>query len=122
VAAAPAPKPVAPPPAPPPAAPPAPAAAPTIEATLDSSPPGALVTIDGVAIGTTPMTWRSTPSEKPAALTFSLDGYRPEVIQARPTAGLRLAPTLKRLPAHHHARPNRPSGGGGTADDIKSER
>jgi serine/threonine-protein kinase len=127
VAAAPAPVPVAQPAVPATPPPPAPAAAPTIEAALDSTPPGALVTIDGVAIGTTPMTWRTAPSEKPAALTFSLDGYRAEVIQARPAAGLRLAPTLKRLPPRHHAhgspaRPNRPSGGGGTADDIKSER
>jgi serine/threonine-protein kinase len=115
--------------APPVAAAPAPAVTakpapdPTIEAALDSTPPGALVTIDGVAIGTTPMTWRTAPSTKPTTLTFALEGYKPEMINTLPTAGLRLAPALKRLPSKHHhaARPAAPPTPR-PIDDIKSER
>jgi hypothetical protein len=94
-----------------------------IDAELDSTPRGALVSIDGVVIGTTPMRWRTPPSQHPTTLTFALDGYKPEVIPALPSPALRLAPTLRRLEerhAHpHKARPNRPAA---PADDIKSER
>jgi hypothetical protein len=93
-----------------------------IEAALESTPAGALVTVDGVAIGTTPMTWRTPATERPTTLTFSRDGYRPEVIQARPAAGLRLAPTLKRLPAHHAGHASSPHPAARPTDDIKSER
>jgi serine/threonine-protein kinase len=113
----------APPPTPPPAAPPQAAAPAAIEARLESTPQGALVTVDGVAIGTTPMTWRTAPGARPATLTFSLDGYKPEVIRALPSPALRLAPTLRHLEERHahKARPKRP-GGSAPADDIKSER
>jgi serine/threonine-protein kinase len=109
-------------PAPPPASAPTPPPAPaTIEAQLDSTPRGALVSIDGVVIGTTPMTWRTPPSQHPTTLTFALDGYKPEVIAALPSPSLRLAPTLRRLEERHahKARPHRPAA---PADDIKSER
>jgi serine/threonine protein kinase len=115
---------VAAPPAAPPVAPapvaPAPAPAAPVEARLESTPPGALVSVDGVAIGTTPMTWRTAPTARPTQLTFSLDGYRSETIAALPSAGLRLAPTLKRV-AVHHARAKR-AGAAAPVDDIKSER
>jgi serine/threonine-protein kinase len=124
-AVAPTPAPAAPPaaaPAPPPSAPPAPAMPAMIEASLDSTPQGALVSVDGVVIGTTPMTWRTPPSQHPTTLTFALDGFKPEVIPALPSPSLRLAPTLRRLEgrhAHKTTRPHRPSA---PADDIKSER
>jgi hypothetical protein len=103
-----------------------------VEATLESTPPGALVTVDGVAIGTTPMKWRTRPADKPTALTFTREGYRPETITALPADGLRLAPTLAALePAkptkaatksiaksHGHA----PKLEAPPALDIKSER
>jgi serine/threonine-protein kinase len=117
--------PAPPPPAPTPApSPPAPPAAPAmIEAALDSTPPGALVSVDGVVIGTTPMTWRTPPSGRPTTLTFSLDGYKPEVIPALPSPSLRLAPTLRRLDERHvHAHNPRPKRPHAPADDIKSER
>jgi hypothetical protein len=106
-----------------PAAPGPTAAEATIEAKLESTPSGALVTVDGVAIGTTPMTWRTAASGRPTTLTFSLDGYRREVIQALPAAGLRLAPALKRV-SSHHARPANtpPRPAPRPVDDIKSER
>jgi serine/threonine-protein kinase len=100
--------------------PPSPPAA--IEAKLESTPPGALVSVDGVAIGTTPTTWRVVPDGVPRTLEFSLAGYRREVIRTQPAEGLRLAPTLERQPA----RRARPSAGHRAAavpaDDIKSER
>ena len=120
-------------PAPPPAAPVAPTVTPPaptppmIEAQLDSSPRGALVSVGGVVIGTTPMTWRTAPSDRPTTLTFALDGYKPEVIPALPSPSLRLAPTLRRLEeqhphAHTHgARAKRPPAPT-PVDDIKSER
>jgi serine/threonine-protein kinase len=117
-----APGPVATPATPPAASAPTPPPAPAlIEAQLDSSPRGALVSIDGVVIGTTPMTWRTPPSQRPTTLTFALDGYKPEVIPALPSPSLRLAPTLRRLEERHahKARPHRPAA---PADDIKSER
>jgi serine/threonine-protein kinase len=123
VVAAPAPValPATPPAAPPPAAAPPPPAPAMIEAQLDSTPRGALVSVDGVVIGTTPMTWRTPPSQRPTTLTFALDGYKPEVIPALPSPSLRLAPTLRRLEERHahKARPHRPAA---PADDIKSER
>ncbi len=107
----------------PPPPPPAPA---LIEAQLDSTPHGALVSVGGVAIGTTPMTWRTAPSDHPTTLTFALDGYKTEVIPALPSSSLRLAPALRRLeerharkrpaPPDHPGRPTMPT------DDIKSER
>ncbi len=98
---------------------PAPALAPApIEARLETTPPGAIVSIDGVAIGTTPMTWRAEPFSRPAQLTFSLDGYRLETLRARPTPGLRLAVTLSRV-APPRARAPRATA---PADDIKSDR
>jgi len=108
----------APAPAPPP--PPAPA---LIEAQLDSTPPGALVSVGGAVIGTTPMTWRTPASDRPTTLTFALDGYKPEVIAALPSSSLRLAPTLRRLEQRHpHKRPARAERPVVPADDIKSER
>jgi hypothetical protein len=109
--------------APPPAAAAAPPAPATIEASLDSTPQGALVSVDGVVIGTTPMTWRTAPSQHPTTLTFALDGYKPEVIPALPSPSLRLAPTLRRLEGRHaHAHPARSKRTAAPADDIKSER
>jgi hypothetical protein len=109
--------------APRPSAPTPPPAPALIEAELDSTPRGALVSVGGVVIGTTPMTWRTAPSDRPTTLTFALDGYKPEVIPALPSTSLRLAPTLRRLEerhAHpHNARPKRPAP---PTDDIKSER
>jgi serine/threonine-protein kinase len=115
--------------APDPAAAPAPAArltdsAETIDVALESEPDGAMVMANGAAIGTTPMIWETTPGGQPVTLTFVLDGYRREVIQAVPAKGLRLAPTLKKAPSH---RPRPVAAGRGPAgaaapDDIKSER
>jgi serine/threonine-protein kinase len=111
---------VAPTPSAPAPAQPAPA---LIEASLDSTPRGALVSVGGVVIGTTPMTWRTAPSDSPTTLTFALDGYKPEVIPALPSPSLRLAPTLRRLEERHahNARPHRPAARA-HVDDIKSER
>jgi hypothetical protein len=115
------------PPAPLPAAvsPPSVAAAPAaVEVVLDSSPEGALVSAEGVAIGTTPMKWQVAPTANPRTLTFKLAGYRSEVMQAVPAAGLRLRPTLERQSARRsHAKPSAPARpGSAPADDIKSER
>ena len=58
-------------------------------------------------------------------LTFKLAGYRSEVMQAMPAAGLRLRPTLERQAAPHrsHTRPPASSrSGSAPVDDIKSER
>jgi len=121
VVAAPSPAAVAPPAtAPPPTPPPGPA---PIEAQLDSTPRGALVSVGGVVIGTTPMTWRTAPSDRPTTLTFALDGYKPEVIPALPSPSLRLAPTLRRNEERHahKPRPRRPAAQV-PIDDIKSER
>jgi serine/threonine-protein kinase len=101
-----------------------PPAADALEIALDSDPPGALVTADGEMIGTTPMRWRTLAGHRPVTLAFALDGYRREVIQAVPSAGLRLAPALKRSAAHHPRAP-RPAAAAPPApsiDDIKSER
>jgi hypothetical protein len=111
-----------------PAAPSAPAPVPPapalIEAQLDSTPRGALVSVGGVVIATTPMTWRTPASDRPTTLTFTLDGYKPEVIAALPSSSLRLAPALRRLEERHaHRRPARTERPAVVpADDIKSER
>jgi serine/threonine-protein kinase len=118
--------PVAPGPAPvvAPAAPAAPAVPATVEVVLESSPDGALVTADGVAIGTTPMKWQVVPTGKPRTLAFTLAGYRREVVDALPAAGLRLRPTLeaveRRRSRHRSVAPSRP--GLAPVDDIKTER
>jgi len=117
-------------PAPAPAAPavPAPAAAAAtapaaVEVVLDSNPEGALVSAEGVAIGTTPMKWQVAPTGNPRTLTFKLAGYRTEIMQANPAAGLRLRPTLERQAAHRsHSKPSLSPRPGSPVDDIKSER
>jgi eukaryotic-like serine/threonine-protein kinase len=119
----PAPTPAPPAPAPPPAAT-RPAAPATVEVTLDSSPEGASVDADGIAIGTTPMKWQVEPAGNPRTLTFKLSGYREEVVKTVPAPGLRLRPTLE------HARRTRSRQGSAAsarpgiapADDIKTER
>jgi hypothetical protein len=101
-----------------------PAAPATVEVVLDSSPEGATVDADGIAIGTTPMKWQVEPSGNPRTLTFKLTGYRQEVVKTVPAAGLRLRPTLE------HARRTRPHHGSSASakpgvapvDDIKTER
>jgi serine/threonine-protein kinase len=102
----------------------APVTAAAVEVVLDSNPAGALVSAEGVAIGTTPMKWQVAPTGSPRTLTFKLAGYRSEVMQALPAAGLRLRPTLERQSAHRsHTKPPAPSRpGSAPADDIKSER
>jgi serine/threonine-protein kinase len=108
-----------------PAAPAAPPAAPaTVEVVIDSTPPGALVGADGVAIGTTPMKWQVVATGKPRTLTFTLAGHRREELETIPAPGLRLAPTLERL---HERRARgvssaRPKPHLAPPDDIKSER
>jgi serine/threonine-protein kinase len=126
--------PPAPAPAPTPAAPalaaaptpappaPAPAAPTTVDVALASNPPGALVTADGVAIGTTPSTWKAPEGGAPVTFSFSLDGYKREVIKAVPAHGLRLSPSLSKAAARKpHSVPARPSPIP-PPDDIKSER
>jgi len=124
VVLAPTPQPAAPAPsAPPPPPAPVPAAPVLIEAQLDSTPPGALVSVGGAAIGTTPMTWRTPPSDRPTTLTFALDGYKTEVIAALPSSSLRLAPTLRRLEERHPHKHRAPAARAVLpTDDIKSER
>ncbi|HXU62736.1 MAG TPA: serine/threonine-protein kinase [Polyangia bacterium] len=124
VAVAPAPPPAVTAPSAPPPAPAAVAAAPVlIDAQLDSTPRGALVTVGGAAIGTTPMTWRTPPSDRPTTLTFALDGYKTEVIAALPSSSLRLAPTLRRLEEKHPHKHRAPAARALLpTDDIKSER
>jgi serine/threonine-protein kinase len=116
-------------PAPAPSAPaPAPAVAPaapaSVEVILDSSPEGASVDADGIAIGTTPMKWQVEPTGSPRTLTFKLPGYRQEVVKTVPAPGLRLRPTLEHIrharSRHGSSSPARP--GIAPADDIKSER
>jgi len=109
-----------------PAAPAAPAVPAPVEVVLDSSPEGALVSADGVAIGMTPMKWQVVPTGKPRTLAFALAGYRREVVDALPAEGLRLRPTLEPVARRRSARhgsssfPSRPSVA--PVDDIKSER
>jgi len=109
-----------------PAAPTAPAVPAPVEVVLDSSPEGALVSADGVAIGTTPMKWQVVPTGKTRTLAFALPGYRREVVDALPAEGLRLRPTLEPVARRRSARhgsssfPSRPSVA--PVDDIKSER
>ena len=103
------------------AAEPPPPAPDTIEVKLASDPPGALVTAEGAAIGTTPFVWKTVESKRPTTLVFQLDGYRREVFQAVPSDGLSLAPRLKRsAPPRGHA--SLSAGRGLPPDDIKSER
>ena len=109
-----------------PTAPAAPAVPAPVEVVLDSSPEGALVSADGVAIGTTPMKWQVVPTGKTRTLAFALPGYRREVVDALPAEGLRLRPTLEPVARRRSARhgsssfPSRPSVA--PVDDIKSER
>jgi hypothetical protein len=118
----PAPAPAVPAPAPVHAA--APAAPSTVEVVLDSSPEGASVEADGIAIGTTPMKWQVAPSGDPRTLTFKLAGYRQEVVKTVPAPGLRLRPTLEHIrhgrSRHGSAASARP--GAGPIEDIKTER
>ena len=101
-----------------------PAAPSTVEVVLDSSPQGASVDADGIAIGTTPMKWQVAPSGDPRTLTFKLAGYRQEVVKTVPASGLRLRPTLEHLrhgrPRHGSSASARP--GAGPIEDIKTER
>ncbi|HXU04078.1 MAG TPA: serine/threonine-protein kinase [Polyangia bacterium] len=102
------------------------AAAPaTVEIVVDSTPEGAMVDADGIAIGTTPMKWQVVPAGKPRTLTFKLRGYRSEVVDAVPAPGLRLRPTLEPVERHRSRHrslvPSRP-GVAPPADDIKTER
>jgi len=107
-----------------PTAPAVPAVPATVEVVLESSPDGALVTADGVAIGTTPMKWQVVPTGKPRTLAFTLAGYRRELVDALPAAGLRLRPTLeaveRRRSRHRSVAASRP--GLAPVDDIKTER
>jgi len=105
-----------------PAAPSPPAGPATVEVVLESDPPGALVTADGVAIGTTPTAWRAPEGSAPVTLSFALDGYKREVIKAVPSHGLRLAPTLKKASTHRSSTTAKRAAVVQPPDDIKSER
>ena len=111
-------------PAPAPVHPAAPAAPSTVEVVLDSSPEGASVEADGIAIGTTPMKWQVAPNGDPRTLTFKLAGYRQEVVKTVPASGLRLRPTLEHLrhgrTRHGSSAAERPAAG--PIGDIKTER
>jgi serine/threonine-protein kinase len=101
-----------------------PAAPSTVEVVLDSSPEGASVDADGIAIGTTPMKWQVAPSGDPRTLTFKLAGYRQEVVKTVPAPGLRLRPTLEHL-RHGRSRHGSPAAarpGAAPVEDIKTER
>jgi hypothetical protein len=91
---------------------------------LDSNPEGAFVEADGVAIGMTPVKWQVASTGQPRTLTFKLIGYRQQVVEAVPTPGLRLRPTLERVPTHraHTASHSSSKVHVNPVDDIKSER
>jgi serine/threonine-protein kinase len=112
-----------------PAAAAVPVAPAAVEVVIDSSPEGALVSAEGVAIGTTPMKWQVTPTGSPRTLTFQLAGHQMQTIQAVPAAGMRLRPTLESLrpipphsPHNAHLRSRKPGIAPTPVDDIKSER
>lgn len=46
-----------------------------IELILRSSPPGAVASIDGRPVGTTPTYWAGTADGRPRDVTFALPGY-----------------------------------------------
>jgi serine/threonine-protein kinase len=101
---------------PPPVVPAAPA---TVTLQLESSPPGATVRVGSAPAGTTPTTFTTRAGKEPVAVTFSMDGFRNEVIRAIPSNDLevfgQLEP-LKRKGGKKTPAPPPPP------DDIKSER
>jgi serine/threonine-protein kinase len=103
---------------------PAPAPAPsTIDLPLESEPPGATVTVDGVVVGTTPSIYRARRSAEPTEFAFALDGYRRESVQAIAAPGLVLRVKLRKAPRAPAARPVRSSPPKlPSPNDIKSER
>jgi hypothetical protein len=106
----------APAPAPPPPVPaPAPAA---VTLLLESSPPGAEVRVGADVAGKTPTTFAARPGTDPVEVTFSLDGFRSDVIRAVPSEGLKVFGHLEPLKRKSGKRPPAAP----PADDIKSER
>jgi hypothetical protein len=66
---------------------------------LESIPPGANITADGVHIGSTPLKHSISPSAKPVEFVFSNKGFVTERLWAVPTPGLRLRAELERIPS-----------------------
>jgi eukaryotic-like serine/threonine-protein kinase len=67
-----------------------------LEIPIDSDPPGATVTVDGVVVGNTPTTYSTNPGHVPIAFELTLKGHRPQVIKALPSPGVRVNAMLER--------------------------
>jgi serine/threonine-protein kinase len=62
--------------------------------TLESIPAGATITVDGVAIGVTPLNYRTHQVTKPVEFVFTHKSYIPERLWAVPTPGMHLRAEL----------------------------
>jgi hypothetical protein len=85
---------------------------------LESVPPGATVRVGAEIVGKTPTAFTTRSQAEPVGVTFSLDGFRSEVIQAVPSDGLKVFAHLQPLKRKGGKKaPAEPPPG-----DIKSER
>jgi len=119
------PRPLSPPAPPPPAAvvtpapPPAPPLPARVTLQLDSLPAGATVRVGSELAGKTPIAFTTSAQSEAVGVTFSLEGFQSETIQAIPSEGLKvfahLLP-LKRKGGKKAPAPPPP------LEDIKSER
>ncbi len=100
----------------------------SVEISLESTPPGAQVSVGDVVVGTTPVMYRAALRDEPLEFVFQSDGYEAERIKALPSAGLklraRLEPTVAAEPPakSRHPRRSKPGKRAALPDDIKSER
>lgn len=107
----------------------------SVEIWLESTPPGAQVSVGDVVVGTTPVMYKAALRDEPLEFVFQADGYEPERIKALPSAGLKLRARLETTPVASEpaaeatpksAPARRPKlgkpGKHVLPDDIKSER
>jgi serine/threonine protein kinase len=76
----------------------APVALPRAELTVESTPPGAVVTLDGAEVGTTPLTMTVAPDGRERQLRVELAGFRPESRQVVLDRSHSVELLLKKLP------------------------
>jgi hypothetical protein len=98
---------------------PAPPAAAQVTLRLESAPPGATVRVGTELAGKTPIAFTTRAQAEAVGVTFSLDGFQSETIQAIPSDGLKVFAHL--TPAKRKGGKKAPV----TApplEDIKSER